>query len=254
MSRRELLKVAATAPAVIGVGVLTAKLGAARAHATSGVAGMIVFLDPGHNGANDASINKQVTDGRGGSKECQTTGTFTADGFPEHTFNWAVVLGIRAALIQMGVRTALSRGNDNALGPCVDQRAAMANALNPDAVVSIHADGGPSDGYGFHVNYSSPPLNDAQGQPTMQFAQVMRDELVSAGLQTSTYRGSNGLYGRSDLAGLNLAQHPSILIELGNMKNAREAASMETTQGQSAYASAVTRGIASYLTQKANGG
>ena len=160
MSRRELLKVAATAPAVIGVGVLTAKLGAARAHATSGVAGMIVFLDPGHNGANDASINKQVTDGRGGSKECQTTGTFTADGFPEHTFNWAVVLGIRAALIQMGVRTALSRGNDNALGPCVDQRAAMANALNPDAVVSIHADGGPSDGYGFHVNYSSPPLNE----------------------------------------------------------------------------------------------
>ena len=42
----------------------------------------------------------------------------------------------------------------------------------------------------------------------MQFAQVMRDELVSAGLQTSTYRGSNGLYGRSDLARLDPARRP----------------------------------------------
>ena len=48
------------------------------------------------------------------------------------------------ALAQMGVRTELSRDNDHALGPCVDQRAAMANAMHPDAIVSIYADGGPS--------------------------------------------------------------------------------------------------------------
>jgi N-acetylmuramoyl-L-alanine amidase len=120
----------------------------------------------------------------------------------------------------LGVRTALSRGNDNALGPCVDQRAAMANALHPDAVVSIHADGGPPDGRGFHVNYSNPPLNDTQAGPSVRFAQTMRDQLVASNLQPSTYRGTDGLYGRADLAGLNLAQYPSILIEMGNMKNA----------------------------------
>ena len=43
----------------------------------------------------------------------------------------------------------------------------------------------------------------------------MRDQLVASGLQTSTYRGTEGLYGRSDLAGLNLATFPSILIECG---------------------------------------
>ena len=37
------------------------------------------------------------------------------------------------ALHAMGVRTAMSRGNDDALGPCIDQRAATANALQPDA-------------------------------------------------------------------------------------------------------------------------
>ena len=219
----------------------------APANAASSIAGTIGFLDPGHNGANDASINQQVANGRGGTKNCQTTGTSTDSGYPEHTFNWDLVLRIREQLSQLGVRTALSRGNDNALGPCVDQRAAMANALHPDAVVSIHADGGPPDGRGFHVNYSNPPLNEAQSGPAVRFARIVRDQLVAAGMQPSTYLGTNGLYGRADLAGLNLAQYPSILIEMGNMKNAEEAAVLASAEGKARYAAAVTQGIAAYL-------
>jgi N-acetylmuramoyl-L-alanine amidase len=119
------------------------------AHATSSIAGRVVFLDPCHNGANDASINRQVVNGRGGTKECQTSGTSTEGGYPEHSFNWDTVLRIREQLSQLGVRTALSRGNDNALGPCVDQRAAMANALHPDAIVSITPTVGRPMGEGF---------------------------------------------------------------------------------------------------------
>ncbi len=99
--------------------------------------------------------------------------------------------------------------------------------MRPDAIVSIHADGAPPSGQGFHVNYSSPPMNDAQAGPAMQLATIMRDSLVAGGLTKSTYIGSDGLYGRADLAGLNLAQYPAILVELGNMKNADEAAQME---------------------------
>ena len=240
-----MLKYAAAAPLVLSLSTVIAP----SASASAAIAGMTVFLDPGHNGANDASINRQVTNGRGGTKECQTSGTTTDSGYSEHSFNWDVVLRIRAQLSQYGVRTAMSRGNDNALGPCVDQRAAMANALQPDAVVSIHADGGPPDGTGFHVNYSNPPLNAAQAGPAVRFAQVMRDQLVAAGLHPSTYRGTDGLYGRADLAGLNLAQYPSILIECGNMKNAGEAAVMENPAGRARYAAAVVSGITAYLQQ-----
>jgi N-acetylmuramoyl-L-alanine amidase len=123
----------------------------------------------------------------------------------------------------------------------------MANALHPDAVVSIHADGGPPDGRGFHVNYSSPPLNDAQAGPAVRFAQIMRDQLVTAGFTPSTYRGADGLYGRADLAGLNLAQYPSILIELGNMKNPADSALMKTPEGRQKYADAVVRGLGGFL-------
>ncbi|OMC19057.1 Rv3717 family N-acetylmuramoyl-L-alanine amidase [Mycobacterium sp. SP-6446] len=239
VSRRDLLKYAGVAPAVLGAATLGAPPAAA--------AGTAVFLDPGHNAVNDASINAQVPNGRGGTKACQASGAATNDGYPEHAFTWDVVQRISASLNQIGVRTQLSRDNDNSVGPCVDQRAAQANAMRPDAIVSIHADGGPPSGSGFHVNYSSPPLNAAQSGPAIQLAHTMRDALVQAGLQPSNYIGSDGLYGRDDLAGLNLAEYPAILVELGNMKNADEAARMESPDGRARYAAAVVQGIAAYL-------
>jgi N-acetylmuramoyl-L-alanine amidase len=221
------------------------------ASAVANIAGMGVFLDPGHNGVEDSPRNHRVPDGRGGTNACAGTGTATNDGYPEHSFNWDVVLRIRDALTQIGVRTQLSRDNDNASAPCNDQRAAMANAMRPDAIVSIHADNAPPAGRGFHVNYSSPPLSDAQAGPAVQLATIMRDSLVASGVQESTYKGSDGLYGRADLAVLNLAQYPAILVELGNMKNGDEAAQMESADGRAKYAAAVTQGIVNYLSGKA---
>jgi N-acetylmuramoyl-L-alanine amidase len=75
----------------------------------------------------------------------------------------------------------------------------------------------------------------------------MRDQLVAGGLTPATYIGSNGLYGRADLTGLNLAQYPSILVECGNMKNPQDAALMSSQQGQQAIANAVARGIAAFI-------
>lgn len=222
------------------------------AHA-AGIAGMSVFIDPGHSGRYDSSLTKQVDDGRGGTKNCQTSGTSTNDGYPEHSFNWDVAIRVQANLQSRGVRTQLSRPDDASLGPCVDQRAIAANAMHADADLSIHADGAPAAGHGFHVNYSAPPVDDAQRGPAMQFATTMRDSLVAAGLQPSTYIGSNGLYGRSDLSGLNLAAVPAVLVEAGNMRNADEAAQMESPDGRQHYADAIASGVVAYLTQRAGG-
>lgn len=214
--------------------------------APSTVAGMIVFLDPGHQ-ASMEGLSRQVPNGRGGTKDCQASGTSTDDGFPEHTFTWDTTLRIRQLLGQYGVRTAMSRGDDTGPGPCVDARAQMANALAPNAIVSIHADGGPATGRGFHVLYSSPPLNQTQAGPSVRFAQTMRDQLVASGIPAANYIGSNGLNPRSDIAGLNLAQYPSILVECGNMKNPADSALMKTPEGQQKYAEAVVKGVVAYL-------
>jgi len=103
-----------------------------------------VVLDPGHNGASashPAEINRPVPNGRGGTKPCNTTGTSTDGGYPEHAFTWDVALRVRQALTGRGVRVVLTRPDDAGVGPCVNDRAAIANRAGAQAVVSIHADG-----------------------------------------------------------------------------------------------------------------
>lgn len=231
---------------VAGLLVAASTLAAPAHAAPSNVAGMIVFLDPGHQ-ASMAGLSRQVPTGRGGTKDCQASGTATDDGYPEHTFTWDTTLRVRQALTGLGVRTAMSRGDDSGPGPCVDERAAMANAIRPNAIVSIHADGGPPTGRGFHVLYSSPPLNAAQAGPAVQFAQVMRDTMAGSGIPPATYIGSSGLNPRADIAGLNLAQYPSILVECGNMKNPIDSGLMKTPEGRQKYADAIVRGVVAFL-------
>lgn len=232
----------ATAGVLLAAGVIAAP----SALAAPNVAGMIVFLDPGHQ-ANMPDMTRQVPNGRGGTKDCQTSGTSTDDGFAEHTFNWDTTLRVRQLLHNLGVRTAMSRGNDTGPGPCIDERAAMANAIAPNALVSIHADGGPATGRGFHVLYANPPLNQNQSGPSVRLAQTMRSQLAASGIPAANYIGDNGLNPRSDIAGLNLAQYPAIMVECGNMKNPVDSALMKTPQGRQKYAEAIARGIVAYL-------
>jgi N-acetylmuramoyl-L-alanine amidase len=62
------------------------------------------------------------------------------------------------------------------------------------------------------------------------------------------------MYGRADLAGLNFAQYPAVLVELGNMKNAGDAAQIESPDGRARYANAVTDGITTYLSNRLHTG
>src|SRR3981081_763132 len=120
------------------------------------------------------------------------------------------------------------------------------NHGNPQPLSPTHRSGAPP-GRGFHVLYSSPPLNQAQSGPSIQFAQVMRDQLAASGFVPSTYTGSKGLDPPPDIPGLNLAPYPSLLVECDNMKNPVASGLMKTPEGRQKYADAVVRGIAGFL-------
>ena len=210
----------------------------------------VVVLDPGHNGGGGAHpeiINAQVPDGRGGSKACNTTGTNANDGYTEHEFNFDVAVRMRDLLSARGVRVVMSRESDDGAGPCVDERGTLGNRVNAAAVVSIHADGATQGAHGFHVAYPSPPLNDAQGEPSARLATTVRDGLSGAGFVPSTYMGSDGLNPRADLAGLNFAERPSVLVECGNMRDSGDAALLESPDGRARLATALTNSIMAYL-------
>lgn len=210
----------------------------------------VVVLDPGHNGGNaahPAQIGRLVTDGRGGRKPCNTTGTATDAGYPEHAFTLDVALRTERALEAAGVRVVLTRPDDAGVGPCVDVRGTAGQRADAAAVVAIHADGAAASGSGFHVALAAPPLNAAQAGQAHVLGTALRDALRGAGFHDSTYLGDQGISLRPDLAGLNLATRPTALVECANMRNSAEAAVVSSADGRQRYAAALADGILAFL-------
>ncbi|GAA4543572.1 N-acetylmuramoyl-L-alanine amidase [Pseudonocardia xishanensis] len=229
----------------------TTPAGPAPSPPTLPLAGRTVVLDPGHNGGNGtarAAVTRQVPDGRGGTKACNTTGTSTDAGYTEHAFAWDLAGRVRARLTAAGARVVLTRPSDDGVGPCVDERGRAGQAAGADLMVSLHADGAAAGGSGFHVAYSNPPLNPAQSGPALTLAGDLRDALVAGGFRVSDYIGRDGLSPRADLGGLNFATVPAALVECANMRNAREAALVSGADGRERYATAIAAGIQHFLT------
>jgi N-acetylmuramoyl-L-alanine amidase len=184
-----------------------------------------------------------VPDGRGGTKPCNTTGASAADGYPEHAFTWAVSQALADRLRARGYRVVLTRDSDDGVGPCVDVRGEAGAKARAAAVVSVHADGGPTSGHGFHVLYSAPPLNPAQRGPARSLADAVVTSMRGAGFTPATYIGRGGLDGRADIAGLNLATVPSALVECANLANPADAALARSPQGQQRLAEAIANAL-----------
>lgn len=209
------------------------------------LAGKTIVIDPGHS--NGQHLTNKVPDGRGGSKICNTSGTATNSGYPEHTANWKVALILQAELQEKGASVHLTKKDDHADKVCVDRRGQIPNEKHADAFLSIHANGSQSSApHGFFVMVSNPPLNSAQGEPSRKLARAVSEGLRGAGLTPSTIFGANPVP-RSDLATLNFAKVPAVMVELGEMRNPQDAQRLSSPQGQQQYASGLTKGLISFL-------
>lgn len=213
-----------------------------------------MVLDPGHNGGagQAAENNKLVPAGYGRTKPCNTTGTSTNAGYPEHAYTWDVANRVATILRAHGVRVLMTRPNDDGVGPCVNVRASIESTPGVAAAVAIHADGGPSDGHGFHICEDSRTPEGASATTVARSKTLsydMRSALdANSGLTRSTYiGGGTAFYPRDDLTGLNLSTNPTTFLELGNMRNAGDAAILSSSSGRARIAAAVAAGILAYL-------
>jgi N-acetylmuramoyl-L-alanine amidase len=227
---------------------------AARPGAGASLAGKVVVLDPGHDGGDDGRpdlIDRQV-DAGGYTKECDTAGTETDAGYPEHAFTFDVATRVAALLRSRAAKVILTRQNDTGVGPCVDVRAAVGNDAHAAAAISIHADGGPADGQGFHV---IAPARAPDGgntgilEPSGRLAGLLITGYArQTGEPTATYIAHDGLAVRSDLAGLNLSRVPKVFIECLNMRNAGDAARATSPAYRQKAARGIADGLAAFLT------
>jgi N-acetylmuramoyl-L-alanine amidase len=218
--------------------------------ATRSLSGRTIVLDPGHNGGNAAHpdrVNRPVRIGNG-SKACDTTGTESVRGLAEHRFNWIVAGHARRALERAGATVVLTRADDRGVGPCITRRMPTANRIGADLAVSIHADGGPSSGRGFHVILPGrvPQIagHDRIVAPSARLGRAVRAAFRrGTGMPYSTYLGRRGLDVRTDLGGLNLVRVPGVMVETGNMRNRTDARLMGDADWRRRAGRAIAAGV-----------
>ena len=218
----------------------------------SALAGATIAIDPGHNGsnaANAARINRLVDAGTL-RKACDTVGAATRGGYTEAAHNLDVALRLQRILRASGARVVLTRRTNGGWGPCITMRAAIGNRARADAAVSIHADGGPAAGRGFHVIY--PPsisgLTDDIAADSHRLALAVRREYVrTTGMPYASYTARDGLAARRDLGGLNLSNVPKVFLEAGNMRNDTDARLLSSARFRQLEARALAQALADFL-------
>ena len=217
------------------------------------LAGKVVVVDPGHNGADamhTSIINRLVNIGNG-MKACESTGTETNRRYTESAFNWDVGKRLAAVLKRLGARVVMTRHSNRGVGPCINRRAAIGNKARADAAISVHADGGPASGRGFHVIIPKRirGLTDDIATPSRKLGEAVRAAyLRGTGIGYANYIGSKGLSVRGDIGGLNLSDVPKVLVETGNMRNSTDAALLSSARFRQRIAGALAEGVKAYLT------
>jgi N-acetylmuramoyl-L-alanine amidase len=213
--------------------------------------GLVIAIDPGHNGGNAShptAVRRKVFVGNGW-KACNTTGTATRSGYAEHRFAFAVAKRVKARLEALGATVYLTRKSDTGVGPCVNVRGRFGAKVHARLLVSIHADGSGPSHRGFVVMRPGrvPGYTDDIRASSATLAKAMRRGLLGASLPIANYYATSGIKKRTDLGTLNLSDVPAVMVELGNMKNASDARRMTTPSGRAHYAAGLVAGIRAYL-------
>src|SRR4051812_27057038 len=247
-----MLALAALVGAAMLAAIAPASAQAPRLRDDRPLAGFVVAIDPGHQLGNSRhlrQINRDVWVGIW--KPCNTTGTATNGGYPEATFTWHVARSLRKRLMALGATVRMTRvaNSTHLWGPCVDKRGEFGAKVHADIEISLHGDGAASSVHGFFVirpGFRKGYTDDILA-PSHRLAAAVHDGLLRAGFHRSTSYGGDGYDVRRDLGTLNMADVPTVMVELGNMRNAAEARCMTSKSCRGRYAAGLAGGIRSYL-------
>lgn len=171
--------------------------------------------------------------GHGGTGEGGDPGAIGVTGRKEKDFNLAMVLRLRD-LFQKNpaFKVHLTRSTDVFIK--LEKRSAIANGLNADAFVSIHANSGPSaTAAGTETWYTR--------KECAKFAKTVHKHVIKA-----TGFRDRGVDSKS-LSVCRLTTMPAILLEPGFMSNPTEEAKLFTEEFQNNLAQAVYEGVCEYF-------
>lgn len=199
--------------------------------------GHLVVIDPGHqskgmsekepNGPGSSNMKAKVTGGTSGK----------TSGLTEYQLNLTVGLKLRDELVARGYTVIMTRESNDVSLSNVD-RAQIANNNGAEAFVRIHANGSDDtsiNGAMTICQTSSNPYNAAYYSQSRKLSDCVLDSFVAATGCKKQY-----VWETDTMTGINWANVPSTIIEMGYMSNPTE----DTNMASEAYQSQMVTGIA----------
>lgn len=194
-----------------------------------GLVGRTIVLDPGHGSVQPGNWSDPGATGVGGLLEREV--------------NMDIASRLAALLTARGAEVVLTRTADTTLS--LEGRAGLANQLQADIFVSIHANASPNPALNGTATYFHAPWgSDLEGQrgERLRLARLVQNAMVQA-----VGRRDLGVL-EANFAVLRYTLMPSILVETAFVTNAEEARLLSDPSVRQSFAQAIARGIEQYFT------
>lgn len=181
--------------------------------------GKVIVVDPGHGGSNPGAVGN---------------GTREADN------NLSVGMKLRDKLVQAGAKVIITRDSDrtvaqegSSLGEELQARVDMAENNHADMFVSVHTNSNPDSNIVGAMTFY-PSGKSSKLALEVQNAMVKETKAVDKGTSSATFYV------------LRNTSMPSILVEMGFITNAQEAAQLNDNSYRNSMAQGIYNGIVKY--------